>query len=325
MREKVFLMVLIGTLFFSLSVSATEKERKEQRNDIKLFQFAASLQLSQKNTFAEAEYLRFLSYYPEHRLYQTALFNLSLLYFQTKRFAESSEGFRYLSSLTTPEERLHTIALLFLAISLSREQKFDESRNLLDALSSRRLLSFSVMLPLYRDYFSAWVLLHQEKREEALKKFKLLAKTPQLTNQVKAIVNTLNRNDLQEDLSSGRAALFAALLPGSGHLYIGRKQDALVAFGLNASFLAAAVTSFMKKNIVMGLLFSFFELGWYTGNIYSAASGADKANQRSLRLQRNSLNSLDNSESLIFSEVSDYYPLLLPHDYYKTERERNAP
>jgi hypothetical protein len=40
------------------------------------------------------------------------------------------------------------------------------------------------------------------------------------------------------------------------------------------------VESFQHKNYVVGGILTFFELGWYSGNIYSAVSSAHKYNQR---------------------------------------------
>jgi hypothetical protein len=40
------------------------------------------------------------------------------------------------------------------------------------------------------------------------------------------------------------------------------------------------VEAFDQKNYVVGGILTFFELGWYSGNIYSAVSSAHKYNQR---------------------------------------------
>jgi hypothetical protein len=39
------------------------------------------------------------------------------------------------------------------------------------------------------------------------------------------------------------------------------------------------VEAFEHKNYVVGGILTFFELGWYSGNIYSAVSGAHKYNR----------------------------------------------
>ena len=78
----------------------------------------------------------------------------------------------------------------------------------------------------------------------------------------------------------GLAGTLAAVLPGSGHFYTGRKRDGTVAFLLNAAFIWGAVESYNKENYALGGILTFFELGWYFGNIYSAVSSAHKYNRR---------------------------------------------
>jgi hypothetical protein len=76
------------------------------------------------------------------------------------------------------------------------------------------------------------------------------------------------------------AGTLAAILPGSGHLYTERPRDALVAFLLNGAFILAAVELFNDDEYVTGGIVTFFELGWYSGNIYSAVNCAHKYNKR---------------------------------------------
>ena len=75
------------------------------------------------------------------------------------------------------------------------------------------------------------------------------------------------------------AGVLAAVLPGAGHLYDERYRDAGIAFALNAAFIWGMVEAFEHKNYVVGGILTFFELGWYSGNIYSAVSGAHKYNR----------------------------------------------
>ncbi len=76
------------------------------------------------------------------------------------------------------------------------------------------------------------------------------------------------------------AGSLAAIMPGAGHLYLDRKQDALIAFSVNALFTWAAVSSFQQGNSGLGALLSVIELTWYSGNIYSAVNSAHKFNRR---------------------------------------------
>ena len=76
------------------------------------------------------------------------------------------------------------------------------------------------------------------------------------------------------------AGSLAAVLPGAGHLYTERPRDALVAFLLNGVFIWSAIELFEDEKYVTGGIVTFFELGWYTGNIYSAVGSAHKFNKR---------------------------------------------
>lgn len=76
------------------------------------------------------------------------------------------------------------------------------------------------------------------------------------------------------------AGTLAAILPGAGHWYLDRHQDALIAFSINGLFAWAAVSSFQQGNSGLGVLLSFIELAWYSGNIYSAVNTAHKINRK---------------------------------------------
>ena len=64
------------------------------------------------------------------------------------------------------------------------------------------------------------------------------------------------------------------------HVLVEDFCDALVAFLLNGVFIWSAVELFNDEKYVTGGIVTFFELGWYSGNIYSAVSSAHKFNKR---------------------------------------------
>ena len=76
------------------------------------------------------------------------------------------------------------------------------------------------------------------------------------------------------------AGVLAGVLPGLGHVYCNRYKDGAVAFLLNGLFIWAAVESFHNDNDVLGAILVFAEVGWYTGNIYSAVNSAHKYNRK---------------------------------------------
>lgn len=80
--------------------------------------------------------------------------------------------------------------------------------------------------------------------------------------------------------SPAAAGVMAGVLPGLGHAYVGRYKDGAVAFLANALFIWATVEAFHEDHEVLGGILAFVELGWYTGNIYSAVNAAHKHNRK---------------------------------------------
>jgi len=85
------------------------------------------------------------------------------------------------------------------------------------------------------------------------------------------------------------AGTLAAILPGLGHAYVSRYKDAAISFLLNGLFIWAAVESFQQDHEVLGGILTFLELGWYTGNIYSAVNVTHKHNRKMQNEFRGSL------------------------------------
>jgi len=122
-----------------------------------------------------------------------------------------------------------------------------------------------------------WGLAKQKKYDPA----RLLLKSSPLTESEKEIHETFFKK--AENLpykSPTVAGLLAALLPGAGHWYLGRKQDALIAFAVNALFTWATVNSFQEGNNGLGALLGVIELAWYSGNINSALNSTHKFNRK---------------------------------------------
>jgi tetratricopeptide (TPR) repeat protein len=74
-----------------------------------------------------------------------------------------------------------------------------------------------------------------------------------------------------------------ATVPGAGYLYLGRNQDALIAFLLNGALGLAAWEAFDNGNEALGGLLSVVGVGFYTGSIYGSISAAHKFNQDQTR------------------------------------------
>jgi TolA-binding protein len=89
--------------------------------------------------------------------------------------------------------------------------------------------------------------------------------------------------------SPALAGSLAAIVPGLGHAYVSRYKDAAISFLLNGLFIWAAVESFHEDHEVLGGILTFLEIGWYTGNIYSAVNVSHKHNRKMQNQFRSSL------------------------------------
>jgi TolA-binding protein len=76
------------------------------------------------------------------------------------------------------------------------------------------------------------------------------------------------------------AGLMAGVMPGLGHAYCNRYKDGLVSFLLNGLFIWGAYEAFEQDHEVLGGILTFFEVGWYSGNIYGAVNCAHKHNRK---------------------------------------------
>lgn len=81
--------------------------------------------------------------------------------------------------------------------------------------------------------------------------------------------------------SPALAGTLSAVLPGAGQLYAGRAKDGIIAFIVNGLFIAGAIEAYHRENYVACGVLALFEVGWYSGNVYSAVNSAHRFNDES--------------------------------------------
>jgi tetratricopeptide (TPR) repeat protein len=151
-----------------------------------------------------------------------------------------------------------------------------------DALSSfQHIIDSGQALLRDKAYFqSALIFVDLENWSRAREYFSNISKNSTLYPSAWIFSTGLENVESVPSKSPALAGTLAAIIPGAGHLYTERPRDALVAFLLNGAFIWAAVELFEDDKYVAGGIVTFFELGWYTGNIYSAIGSAHKYNRR---------------------------------------------
>jgi tetratricopeptide (TPR) repeat protein len=135
----------------------------------------------------------------------------------------------------------------------------------------------------------AWLQIDSGKYEEALATLELLPPESTHYPRARSLHQALEQRPETAKKSPAVAGTLSAILPGAGHLYAGRPGKAASSFLLNALFIAGAVIAFQNDSPVLGGILVFFELGWYTGGIRSAAQAAREENQNQERKFRREL------------------------------------
>lgn len=76
------------------------------------------------------------------------------------------------------------------------------------------------------------------------------------------------------------AGLLAAVIPGTGHLYMGKKRQAFSSFITNALLFFGTYQAFGKEVYAAGGFLAFFSINYYSGNIFGALNDTHKFNRK---------------------------------------------
>jgi hypothetical protein len=264
----------------------------------KQFEFAESLFEQADFYRAIGEYKRLIFLCPDAvALCEKAYYKTGLSYFRAKKWQSAIEAFDPFL-VNFPDSRMAGEATYLKGMSEKNLSLYDEA-----------LVTFGDIIKIeageYRAraiYQSALVLVDMEKWERAGEMFSRVPGESVLYDSAGVFSTGLENIGNIPHKSPAVAGTLAAIVPGAGHLYTERRRDAIVAFLLNAAFIWSAVELFDDEKYVTGGIVTFFELGWYTGNIYSAVSSAHKFNRRT---KTDFLQGLRNRVSL--SYLHDHY------------------
>ncbi|MBI2891799.1 MAG: hypothetical protein HYY13_13580 [Nitrospirae bacterium] len=133
-------------------------------------------------------------------------------------------------------------------------------------------------------FYLGWIRLNQDSGSRAASVFAAMPDEAQLAKYRDDLVRVSHELQGRQKKSPVTAGLLAALLPGAGHVYLGRWADAGTSLVLNALFGLATYEAFRRQLYLVGGAAAFFEVTWYSGNIFGAVSGAHESNERDKRL-----------------------------------------
>src|SRR3990172_1247630 len=274
MQIRLFKMAITFT-FFLVHLCCIKAWGIEVTDAVNVFGFAESLYEEADYFRAIGEYKRYQFFYPSGDLGERAAFRIAESYFKAKRWPEAIAACNLF--ISKYRDSLRYYEMLYLK---GRVEKLDKKNR--EALRTFDLI-INAQDPTYSDkaiYQKALVMLERADWHGTRNYLLQVPKESPLNLTAAAFLSELDNVDKLPHKSPRTAGILAAVLPGTGHLYTERPRDALVAFLLNGSFIWGAVELFRHDNYAAGGILTFFELGWYGGNIYSAVSSAHKYNQQ---------------------------------------------
>jgi len=234
---------------------------------------------------AVTEYKRFLFFFPRSTQVEGVLLKVAKAYYNGKKWDEAITSCDHLLK-RFPLSPLKAEVLLLTGYAHTEKKEWAQARHF-----------FRLVADGFPDTPSgeegqrrvALTYVKEEKWREAAAEFRKIEPWSNLYRSSQRFAEGLDRVEEVPQKSPETAGILAALLPGAGHLYVGRYRDASVAFVLNAAFIWGAVEAFDQGNYAVGGILTFFEVGWYSGNIYSAVSSAHKYNKKSRQEYLNQL------------------------------------
>lgn len=240
------------------------------------FRFAEQVMEMGDYLRAVTEFERFVHFFPDHEKVPEARLQIGMGYLKARDFERARSVFHSLHR-AHPQDALGGKALLLMGESYYRQGIFREAEyyygKVVEAYPQPELKSKAV-------YRLGWCRMHTGSWRDASEAFGAVAPESPLYDASQELAHKSLLGEKLPSKNPTTAGVLAAALPGLGHVYCNRYRDAMVAFLINGLFIWAAVESFDKDHNALGAILTLAELGWYTGNIYSAVNSAHKHNRK---------------------------------------------
>lgn len=277
----IYLACLVAAL---LSPAAANQSSGITINADQQFEFAQYLYESRQFRRAAEEYQRFAYFFPHDPRHRTALFNAGDAFLKA---GEPTIALSRFKSLIDHDE-LDAIAIdshfkianCYLQMN-SSGQAVVQLHNLIALSENPEVID--------RAYYRiGWIYLDQLDWSGAQRAFDRISSAGRDQYRVAELITAIGQADQLPRKSPGAAGTLS-IVPGAGQLYLGRYEDALIAFGVNLGLFWAAYESFDNDLNALGALLTFVGIGFYAGNIYGAVSGAHKYNRTQAQQYANQL------------------------------------
>jgi TolA-binding protein len=240
-----------------------------------LLTFAEQLMREGEYFRAITEYRRFLFYYPDDPRRPMVHFSIGLAFYRGASYEEALQTFQEVTQ-QYPNTAYGNQAWLWQGESLIKQGQYTIAEGIYKAVTEQFPYD---RLGQQARYQRGWTLLYQRQWRNAAIQFQQVAPDSDLYQSAQLLAQEALVGERLPTKSPVLAGIFSGLLPGSGQLYNRRLGDALLAFFLNSLFIVGAIEAIHSGAPAIAGILSFFEVGWYAGNVYGAINGAHKYNR----------------------------------------------
>jgi tetratricopeptide (TPR) repeat protein len=270
-ERSVGLLIFFFLSLFSIPVYAGQEIVLDSERQL---QFAE--QYFQRGEYYRAigEYERFIYFFPTSPKVEFARYMIGLSFLRGERYEQAIQTFQALiDEYQTTEYAFKSYLSTSKAyVLLGRYDAALTSVNNLVTIAPDQEIRDEAY------YQRGWVYLEMGLWEKARESFEKISSQNRKRYSIRELSNEIDTKTPLKKKSPTVAGVLA-IIPGAGHLYCNRKRDALISFLLNGAMIYAAYEAFDHDLDALGGIITFFELGFYGGNIYSAVSSAHKYNR----------------------------------------------
>jgi tetratricopeptide (TPR) repeat protein len=266
------ILVAVLCLCGLLPLSNTAAQAPLRTNPGKVLGFAHHLFVEGDTYRAVTEYQAFIFLFPRDPRVPEARYFLGKSYEAQGEWEAALNAFQQVIHKEAEDRQWAVLAALEIGKTLTQAGQPAAAARFLEEAARRPQWSDIRNEALYR---AAWDWLGARQWEAAVRALRSIETGTPLADPA---------SQLQKEIDRGLSRLphrnpwvaggLAAVLPGSGHLYIGRPKEALTSFLLNSAFIAGTVWAIQEGYPVSGGILAFFELSWYAGGISTAFQGA---------------------------------------------------
>ncbi len=226
------------------------------------------------------EYERFLFFYPDSPLADTARFRLGLSHFRQDAYQPAIVTFGQLIKQRAEQGAFDVEkdplpeAMILMARSYAALNARKQALTLLQRLISEAkdpAIADAARMEM------GWINLEAGQWENARAAFGSVTSENQSRHEIPTLLEQM-ASALPLERKSPAAAGILSILPGAGYLYTNRNSDALTAFLLNTAIMAATWEALDNGNEILGGILGLVSLGFYAGNIQGSIAAAHKYN-----------------------------------------------